>query len=91
MILRRYVDGHWIDVASLFSGFAYAADAYAHGTANIVSTATGLNIGKGSALFPLLVLSMAVLSSWLRNELIKANPLTLSLPGCVALLATLAD
>jgi len=58
--------------------------------APFLSAATGPDVAKGSALFPLVVLSAAVLSSKLRNELIKANPLTLSLTGCVAVFATFA-
>ena len=90
MSVRSYVDGHWIDIGSLITGFSYAAYLWRAIPHQFLSAATGIDVAKGSALFPLIVLSGAVLSSQLRNELIKANPLTLSLAGVVALFATLS-
>lgn len=89
----RYVDGHWIDIGSLLAGFSYAAyeQIVACTKGHLLSAATGMNIAKGSALLPLIVLSLPVMSSWLRNELIKARQLTLSIAGCVAFFATIAD
>jgi hypothetical protein len=90
---RRYVGGHWIDIGSLLAWFSYAAHEriVAGAKGHLLSAATGMNIAQGSALLPLIVLSLAVMSSWLRNELIKASPLTLSIAGCVAFFATSAD
>jgi len=87
------VDGHWIDICSLLSGFCYAAYQLMSGTAGhrFLSAGTGFDVARGAGLFPLIVLSGAVLSSKLRDELIQANPLILSLAGVTSLFATLSS
>ena len=55
-----------------------------------LSVNTGFDVAKGASLFPMIVLSGAVLSSKLRNQLIEANPLILSLAGITALFGILA-
>ncbi len=73
-------------------GFGYAAYLQLVGAAShrFLSVGTGFDVARGAGLFPLLVLSGAVLSSKLRNGLIEANPLILSLAGITALFGTLA-
>ena len=93
MNLRTAIDGHWIDICSLVSGIFYATYELATGAAGhrFLSAATGFDVARGAGLFPLIVLSGAVLSSKLRDELIQANPLILSLAGVTSLFATLSS
>ena len=77
----------------MLTGVAYAVQAYfvhPH-NAPFISVATAMEIGKGTALFPLLILAGSVFASGLRNQLIQASPLTLSVAGVVSLFATLSS
>ncbi len=73
-------------------GFIYAICMLVFGTSphKFISIATASDVAKGAGLFPMIVLSGAVLSSKLRDELIQAAPLILSLAGVTAVFATLS-
>ncbi|WP_123692013.1 hypothetical protein [Allostella humosa] len=59
--------------------------------APLLKAATGVEIAKATALFPLIILAASVCSSWLTQELMQANKITLSIAGFVALFAVLDD
>ena len=86
-----YIDGSWIDIGSIVGAFGYALRQ--HYTRRprppTLSKVTGVDFANGTALFPLLILSLAVFSSWLTAQLLTSSKVILSAAGVVALLSLL--
>lgn len=87
------IDGNWIDICSLLSGFVYVAyrRKFCVATGKLVSKETGFHFANGVALFPLLVLTFSTLSSHLVQSLLEASKISLSVAGAFALLAILEE
>jgi len=87
------IDGNWVDVGSLMTGFVHAI--YRHAVrarkARLVSRTTGLDFATGIALFPMVLLTFSVISSALVNSVLQASKISLSIAGFIALLAILEN
>ena len=92
------IDGNWIDIFSLMCGAVYAAY---KGHINIrlsktkkykiISKKTGVDFANGVALFPLLVLPMASISSEVMQNLFEASKATIAIAGVFGALAILEE
>jgi hypothetical protein len=91
--LRPYVDGGWMDCLSLFSALIYAEWRRSKHTPprKIICRETGVDIANGVSIFPLFILSLSSVSSFMLKNLQGSNKLILSVAGIVALLAILED
>ena len=92
-LVTQYVDGNWLDVISLIVAVIYAAHRKRKDPSRvkIISRDTGVDIANGVGIFPLMVLSVASVSSVALKRLVEGNKLILSVAGIVALLAILDD
>lgn len=84
-------DGNWVDVATFAVAVGYAIYHCAKDKIAVISKQTGLRIAHGVALFPLLLLSLASLSTPALTALTHSHKIILSVAGVVALLAILED
>lgn len=89
----RYIDGNWIDIASLIVGIVYAVLRWRKFSEaqKFISRETGIDIGNGVSFLPLFLLSTSIFSSSWLNELLTANKLILPVAGITALFAMLED
>lgn len=87
------IDGNWIDICSIFTGFVYVYYRRKHCgvTTKLLSKTTGFDFANGVALFPLGLLTLSVISSHLVASLVEASKISLSVAGAFALLAILED
>lgn len=87
------MDGNWIDIGSLFSGVLYVIFQMKRPaclkSGPILSKQTALDFVNGTALFPLMILSLSVLSSDLVQSLLEASRLSLSIAGIFSVMAIL--
>ena len=87
--LSSLIDGSTIDIWTFAVAVGVAlAKCWRHGH-KVISAETGFNIIHGTAIFPLMVLSMAALSKESISFLATSNRIILSGAGCVALFAIL--
>ncbi len=91
MAQTAYFDGNWIDIGSITGAVIYTWWHHRRSGSDrrLICTSTGVNFANGTALFPLLVLSCSVVSSWAMQQLLSANKLTLTVAGVISLLAVL--
>lgn len=92
------IDGNWIDILSIISGVIYVyykrqcqsgltkAKKY-----KLISRKTGIDFGNGVALFPLLVLPLASISSEILTSLSGASKITIAMAGVFGVLAILEE
>ena len=83
--------GNWIDVGSLIVAIVYACLMCRVKGHKFLSHKAGLDVAKGIAFFPLLLLVTSILYTPLLSALLESNKLLLSTAGTVALLALLED
>ncbi|SCB10163.1 hypothetical protein [Cupriavidus alkaliphilus] len=87
------IDGNWVDIGSLISGFVYLfyrkLRRWDH--QRFFSKTTGMDFANGAALFPLSILALSVLSSKLIQGIVEASKMSLSVAGIFALLAILDE
>jgi hypothetical protein len=86
-------DGNWVDVGSIVTGAVYIGlQRFRRATpVRLISKETGTDFANGTALFPLLVLTVCPLSTGLVNGLVEASKMTLAVAGFFALLAVLEE
>lgn len=92
------IDGNWIDILSIVSGiiYVYYKRTCQEGLAKskkykLVSRKTGIDFGNGVALFPLLVLPLASISSEILISLSGASKITIAMAGVFGILAILEE
>jgi hypothetical protein len=81
----------WIDTGSLIVAIVYAWIMSRVKGYNFLSHRTGLDVAKGIAFLPLLLLVVSILYAPLLEALFESNKVILSMAGTVALLALLED
>lgn len=92
MSLTGWLDGNWVDMATLAMAMVYAAaKCRRNGDRRWISRDTGLRVAHGVALFPLLLLAVSSLSSAALDALLHSHKIILSVAGVVALLAILEE
>ncbi len=79
----------WVDVGTFIVAGVYASYKAMRAGFDLRPTTFGRYILDGSALFPLILLSMSVFSRHLIEDLLSASRVTLSIAGSFALLAIL--
>lgn len=85
-------DGNWVDLLTFLVAVAYAViQCHRNGRQKFISKETGLTVAHGAALFPLILLMGASLSSHALDALLHSHKIILSVAGAVALLAILED
>lgn len=87
------IDGNWVDIGSLITGLFYVlfTRIRARNIKKIITRQTGLDFASGAALFPLIIMTGSVVSSFFIQSLIEASKISLSVAGFFALLAILED
>lgn len=83
----------WVDPTTCLVAMGYAG--WRHHkispTKKFISRETGADVLNGTAIFPLLLLTLSVFSRYLAAELMLTNKVILFAAGVVALLAVLED
>jgi hypothetical protein len=87
------LDGSVVDVLSVLVSVVYAIwrRNKLDPSRPLISKRTGADVLSGTCVFPLILLSMAVLSSWTVELLLSANRVLLTSAGIFALLAVLEE
>jgi hypothetical protein len=104
-MLAPFWDGNWLDISSGLGGAAWAIARcvkrrYSHkkqsGTSLRIYPAffcktTAVDLASGTSLVPLMILSMALFSSALLQDLMTGNRLILTIAGVTSLFGALED
>ncbi len=92
------IDGNWIDIMSILSGILYILYKRNHQNGlsgkkkyKLISRKTGIDFSNGVALFPLLVLPLASISSEVMTSLSGASKVTIAMAGVFGVLAILEE
>jgi hypothetical protein len=92
------IDGHWIDICSVVSGFAFVVyrrwGIYRRSPLTIypmASRKTGMVFSNGVAIFPLLVMVASAISSQILMALLESSKITLAVAGVSGTLAILEE
>jgi hypothetical protein len=94
------IDGSWIDICSIVSGFVYIFYRRRCEKLNpnprtkkhkLISRKTGLDFGNGIAIFPLLVMVFSAVSSSLLDSLVESSSITLAVAGFCGAIAILEE
>ena len=93
LFITSHVDGNWVDICSFISGIFYLVfQKYRPASLckkPFLSKQTGLDFANGAALFPLLILTLSVLSSEFVRSLMDASRMSLSIAGFFSIMAIL--
>ncbi|WP_310613720.1 hypothetical protein [Limnohabitans sp.] len=92
------IDGSWVDICSIISGFVYIY--YRRRCENLnpnakryklISKKTSLDFGSGVAIFPLLIMVGSAVSSALLDSLVESSSITLAVAGFCGAIAILEE
>ena len=93
-----FIDGHWVDVSSLVCGFLMVAEKRRRLALQpeshlypLLSRKTSLEFGNGVAVFPLLLMVVASVSSAALQGLLASSKITLAIAGVSGAMAILED
>lgn len=80
--LKDVFDGNWVDLLTFLVAVAYAGfQCYRNGKQRFISKETGLTVAHGAALFPLVLLTGASISSHALDALLHSHKIILSVAG----------
>ena len=95
---HEWIDGHWIDICSVFTGFGFVAyqrfklhKGKPEKMYPMMSRKTGMVFSSGVAIFPLLVMVASAISSQILMALIESSKMTLAVAGVCGTLAILEE
>lgn len=81
----------WVDLVTVLCAGVFAYFKHKHAIeGRLISKQTAYNFSTGTSLFPMVMLCLS-LSDFMLQSLLKANKLTLTIAGIVALLSILED
>jgi hypothetical protein len=93
--LLSYVDGSWVDICSIIMALVIVARQWLRRPAAergpFMCRDMGVEFVNAASIFPLLLLSLSIVSSKFTEALLNGNKITLSIAGGFALFALLED